>query len=489
MLLMLIEIVFAAVMASAGVVLGFWLRSRHPSQVKMPSADNEYTRQALASLHLLAKRVATHVGEHSSRVEKINAELSSSDADEPEAVIDAVTKLIEANGTMQRQLGDAETRLQKQARLIKSHAVQARTDALTGLANRRAFDDEIARRLSEYQQSKTPFAMAMLDVDKFKKFNDTYGHQAGDEVLRGIADVMREASRGTDLVARYGGEEIAVILDAVSLDDAAASGERFRRAIEQTPFHYGDTEMRVTVSIGVAQILDEDSASLISRADEALYVSKDGGRNCVHWHDGQTAHRFGQTAPEEPAATPADEVEPDSDAPSAPDTIDNLAQLCDVLSSRLAEFKRGGTSPSLLLVQLDDDAGIRAARGRKVAGLAFQAVQKLLKAAVRDMDTVTLYKETTLAAMLPDAGFAGAIRVADRLRSAVAKCSIFLPTGAFRFTVSTSAVEATEEDTLQTMQSRAEEALAKAVAAGGNRSYLHNGERCASVASMLQETS
>ncbi len=486
--LILIDIAFATVMALAGVALGVCLRGRKSScEVETAPSDTEHAKEALASLHVLAKRMATHVGEHSSRVEEINEELNSGDGDNPEAVINAVTRLIDANDNMQKQLGDAEVKLEEQARLVESHAEQARTDALTGLANRRAFDDEMARRLSEFQRCNTPFAMAMLDVDKFKVFNDTHGHQAGDEVLREIADVLRKESRGTDLVTRYGGEEIAVVLGATSLDDASASAERFRRAVEETKFWHGETEMQVTVSIGVAQVLDaEDVETLIQRADAAMYASKDGGRNCVHLHDGDAVHPFGEEEPPAKVDLPVEVLAEESQQPRVP--ANDLAEFSETLCHRLAEYKRGGTPPSVLLVKIDDFTGIRYRHKRQVADLIHRAARQLLEAAVRDMDVVAEYDTDVFSVMLPGAGMAGTITAAERLRTAVANCTLPLGDGRFQFSLSTGAAEANEQDTLETLQSRAEEALAKAVSSGGNCGCLHDGKRCEPAASMFQQT-
>src|SRR6185503_7619557 len=106
-----------------------------------------------------------------------------------------------------------------------------RTDALTGLANRRAFDDELNRRFAEWQRRKTMFSLLILDVDHFKKFNDTHGHQAGDAVLTGVAATLRQTFREMDLVARYGGEEFAAILPVTNLTEALRAAERARAAI------------------------------------------------------------------------------------------------------------------------------------------------------------------------------------------------------------------------------------------------------------------
>ena len=155
--------------------------------------DKGHRQQAaetLARLQELASHIASHVGEHSSRVEEINKELSSAQGDETAAVVSAVAKLIEANQQMQQQLDTAEVKLQEQAKLVETTSAEARTDALTQLANRRAFDDELERHCDQFRREGTAFTVVLADIDHFKQFNDQHGHQVGDEVLRGVAKVF-----------------------------------------------------------------------------------------------------------------------------------------------------------------------------------------------------------------------------------------------------------------------------------------------------------
>src|SRR5208282_1048101 len=136
------------------------------------------------------------------------------------------------------------------------------------------------------------FSLIMADVDRFKKFNDAHGHQAGDEVLRSVAQLFRRKMREMDLVVRYGGEEIAILLPGTNLYDASKAAIRARDAIEKCQFHYVEKEGRVTVSLGVAEVLgNEDAAMLVARADKALYAAKEGGCNCAYRHDGETVDR------------------------------------------------------------------------------------------------------------------------------------------------------------------------------------------------------
>ncbi|HPP53220.1 MAG TPA: GGDEF domain-containing protein, partial [Thermoguttaceae bacterium] len=167
--------------------------------------------EILAHLQELTGRVAADVGQHTHRVETINEQLHSADKGSLAVVVQAISQLLEANTQMRQKLATAEQQLQEQSKQIEVHITAARTDALTGLANRRAFDEELARRHAEFQRHRQNFSVVMVDVDYFKRFNDTYGHQTGDEVLRQVAKTLRDHSRGMDLVARYGGEEFALI--------------------------------------------------------------------------------------------------------------------------------------------------------------------------------------------------------------------------------------------------------------------------------------
>ncbi|MFQ3610776.1 MAG: diguanylate cyclase [Fimbriimonadales bacterium] len=153
------------------------------------------------------------------------------------------------------------------------------TDGLTGLRNRRAFEEHLIQEVSEAKRFKTPIALLMIDVDHFKQFNDTFGHALGDEVLRAVASILAREARQSDIVARYGGEEFAVIMPHTDLTSAMLAAERFRRTVEA---HEGFPRS-ITISVGVAQYLDEMSSheDLVKLADQALYRAKGLGRNRV----------------------------------------------------------------------------------------------------------------------------------------------------------------------------------------------------------------
>jgi diguanylate cyclase len=202
-----------------------------------------------------------------------------------------MVRLADTNKATQERLASAERKLREQAQEIESHASEARTDALTLLPNRRAFDEELARRIAEANRLDGHLCAVMIDIDHFKHFNDQYGHPAGDEVLQAMGRVLGRAIRQMDLVARYGGDEFAALMPASSFEDAQCGARRIREVIENSGVHFGDRTLQVTASVGLAERLaGEDGLSLVKRADEALYASKKAGRNCISWHDGKETH-------------------------------------------------------------------------------------------------------------------------------------------------------------------------------------------------------
>lgn len=157
------------------------------------------------------------------------------------------------------------------------------TDGLTGLYNRRHFESNFEREFLRSERYNGKLSLAMLDIDLFKKINDTYGHGCGDYVLKEIAYLALQTFRKTDMVFRYGGEEFAVILTETDINNAIIPCERLRKNIERYPFIYGGERFNVTISAGVCEKGDGITTAfeLFDRADKALYKAKAGGRNQV----------------------------------------------------------------------------------------------------------------------------------------------------------------------------------------------------------------
>ncbi len=164
------------------------------------------------------------------------------------------------------------------------------TDGLTGLYNSRHFYENLDLEIARTKRYGNSFSLILIDIDDFKKLNDTYGHQAGDEVLRGLAHILRSVSRETDIVARFGGEEFIMILPNTSEEEAFALAERLIKAVQQTWIAITATEnVNITVSGGLASYPQNASSSkaLINAADNAMYAAKAAGKNTVMCYQGK----------------------------------------------------------------------------------------------------------------------------------------------------------------------------------------------------------
>jgi len=153
-------------------------------------------------------------------------------------------------------------------------------DALTELPNREAYNERIHHEQSRWQRYKHPLTLAVCDIDFFKRVNDTYGHQAGDRVLKVISRAIAKRLREVDFMARYGGEEFVLIMPETSGESALVLLDKIREALATTPFHFKAEPVQITISIGLAEFTEGDTAeSVFERADKALYEAKEGGRN------------------------------------------------------------------------------------------------------------------------------------------------------------------------------------------------------------------
>lgn len=158
----------------------------------------------------------------------------------------------------------------------------AQKDPLTGVNNRAAMDSSLAREIEMARRHHLPLSLIVMDIDKFKSINDTYGHAVGDEIIKSFANVVNGIIRKTDMLFRYGGEEFVVIMSNTGRDGSMLLAERIRRGIERMEVLLPQCRLPVTVSLGVASLNGkEDGKSLFDRADQALYQAKTSGRNCV----------------------------------------------------------------------------------------------------------------------------------------------------------------------------------------------------------------
>jgi diguanylate cyclase (GGDEF)-like protein len=159
----------------------------------------------------------------------------------------------------------------------------ATIDEKTGLNNFRFFDSTLRQEVKRALRYRRPLSLLMIDVDDFKRINDEYGHRAGDEALLAVGGVLRAKSRDVDIVARYGGDEFAVVLPETTLVAGIEAAEKLRRAMEEVSLKHGDAPLQITISIGVASlpVHARERDGLIEAADKALYVAKESGKNQV----------------------------------------------------------------------------------------------------------------------------------------------------------------------------------------------------------------
>lgn len=246
----------------------------------------EQLHEVANKLREFAMTVVENVDEHQTRVHAVSKELQEADDAASEVVFAAVSQVLQLNEAMQQQMHSAKDRIRQQTMKIESAEGMAETDVLTQLPNRREFDAYLKRRHSEGPDAAG--TLALIDVDFFKQLNDVNGHRAGDTVLRVVANVLYSHLQSYGLVARFGGEEFAIIMDECPIDEAALKIEQARAAIGQLDIEFEGQLLKVAASAGVATLMEDETAeNWLQRTDDALYHSKEQGRNCAHRMDGK----------------------------------------------------------------------------------------------------------------------------------------------------------------------------------------------------------
>jgi diguanylate cyclase len=206
-----------------------------------------------------------------------------------EAIMSASVEMENRSRELEERLNETKSELSSLQTNLSKARNEARTDGLTGINNRKAFDELLAQEIEIASKDDAPLCLMMGDIDHFKAFNDTWGHRTGDQVLRLVASCLKGGAREADKVARYGGEEFAVIMPGISVERAEKLGNSIREAVQARELvkrSTGETLGRVTMSLGVSSFrVGDNSASLIERADRCLYTAKRSGRNCVITED------------------------------------------------------------------------------------------------------------------------------------------------------------------------------------------------------------
>ena len=242
------------------------------SAVKEGMDDIQNSVREATDLDQIRQLVQTHIDTVLTHMEK-HRETEQQRYDAAKAEIATVTA----------KLNDVESEADALRTRIHEERSQAQTDALTGIPNRLAWEEQLEQEIARWKRFNTPLVLVIWDVDHFKNVNDSFGHKAGDKVLRTIARNLAGSIRETDFIARYGGEEFVHLMTGAELEDCVVVADKLRGKIEATGFHFREQAVTITVSCGLTQFRDGDSSeSWFERADRALYKAKQAGRNrCV----------------------------------------------------------------------------------------------------------------------------------------------------------------------------------------------------------------
>lgn len=486
---LLLSSLIAVFMALAG---WFWQKAWRLSKVmgSPPKSQMDQAEIVLARLRDLAAGVAADVGEHNSQVEAINSRLTADNGSDAVVVVNAVSQLLAANTRMQKQLDSAEQQLRQQAEEIKSQTEAARTDVLTGLANRRVFDDKITALARQFEEQGTPFAVTLLDIDHFKQFNDAYGHQVGDLVLQHAAKVYVTTVPENDTVIRVGGEEFAVIHPATSVEEAARRADAIRQALDDSHILSEGKELHVTVSLGVAEAVSgEKSATLIERADAALYAAKKAGRNRTCWHDGVGPHPFERPQPANSPSRPSAGRAPATNRAAAMSrSLLDRTRFLATLSGSIAASRSGEGVPTVFFVRPDKLQDHVDQHGGDSGNRLLDAIATVLLAVARNHGAVARFDAQTFAVLVTGYALVQAMTMAEQIRKLSRQSPLPTPSGPIQFTLSIGTAQAAGYDNAMNMIERAEAALDSALRAGGDCCFFHSGNGSDAAESILTET-
>ncbi len=257
---------------------------------EMVRNTGEQVQSTIQSVSGMVQGVQSATKSYGETLLQVNSKISSAKSpSEIQAVVkmasESTKAMIDQSSTLEEMLRQSNEAMEELRRDLEHVRREAMTDGLTGLANRKAFDAEFDNILRSAEANKTVFTLLMLDIDHFKSFNDNFGHQIGDQVLRLVARTLKDTIKGKDFAARYGGEEFSIILPDTDMTGAVIVGNALRKAVASKDVMNRSTGKvlgRITMSVGVAEYSGEKTAEeLIERADNALYTAKHNGRNQV----------------------------------------------------------------------------------------------------------------------------------------------------------------------------------------------------------------
>jgi len=274
-----------------GVGIGFYLgKTASPHHPRPEQQREAATLNVLTSVLAAAEQLNQDVGTHNTEIQAVERHLTGMKVDGmmrqiQQTLLAEISSVMDANKQLEDDLTYARLRMEEQAQELDRTRREARTDQLSGVANRKGFDEKLQMMLGAWKRQGKRFVLALADVDHFKWINDTHGHAAGDQVVSNVGTFLRGCLREDDFVARFGGDEFALIFGNLDLDDGSAVAERIRATVAKKNFglRVGEEQAAVTFSIGTAAVWEGATAeTLLEHADQALYRAKDSGRNKVY---------------------------------------------------------------------------------------------------------------------------------------------------------------------------------------------------------------
>jgi diguanylate cyclase len=283
-------LIMAGVLLAVGAILGarHARRNAPDSTDPLSEGDRERVLELLHELESWTSEYSGNVNEYQVKLDELSQAVGASagNSQAENRVVLLLQQIMSNNDRLKDRLDAAERQLEKQTRQIESYLTEARTDSLTGLFNRRAFDQKLEELFIGYRNGGRSFVVVLIDIDKFKSINDTHGHQAGDKVLKQLAQTLRTELDQAVIVSRFGGEEFSVIMSG-PLRIAAERMNEVRKRIAKTPMDTGETLIEVTISVGLSEPREDLVVGpVLRRADESLFTAKNIGRNRVYYDEG-----------------------------------------------------------------------------------------------------------------------------------------------------------------------------------------------------------
>jgi diguanylate cyclase (GGDEF)-like protein len=399
-------------------------------------------RQVLSSLEVLATELNSEIKGHGQRLQKISGSLGSGDENTAEGVASAVAQILDATADVEQRVAKTQQRIIAQAQNVEMQAILTHADLLTSLPNRRALVAEL-QRAARYSGQTPKATLIFIDLDSFALVNAEYGHQGGDMILRQAASELKKLARGRDVVARFRGDTFALLLNQTTLHDALPVAERVRKQLQDTHFSQGTNPLRLTASIGIAQLRPEEMlAATTDRVEQAVVAAQQAGGNACYRHDGENCvpvssafqAKAGQDSGESLslAAYWRDSTSDTSNSsntnvaqPDAPECeLSGRSLFTANLNRRLSEWKRGGAIVSVAVLRVDQMDDLVGRFGDQGQAFLRQVMGRLLEATTRDMDERCEFEDGLFAFLLPGTDESNAFEVAERICAQVRQCKV-----------------------------------------------------------------